>query len=173
MTELSGVAGLAARLRRLQHQNDWTVQEMADRAGVPKRSMENYCRKQNPQLPSVEVVVKMADGLGVSVEWLLIGDTRHAEAVGRMVRLATRAAALPFIQHFIIQRNLGFPMDESEEKLFGMTAEEWALEIAYQAGRRAEDVVSHPGTATTLETLEAIAFRSRSDGKATDPSATE
>jgi transcriptional regulator with XRE-family HTH domain len=49
------------------------VKELATKSGVNKYSIDNYLNRRG-QTPSVEVAVKMARALGVSVEYLVTGE---------------------------------------------------------------------------------------------------
>lgn len=132
----------AARLRQLQGKQGWTVQEMADLAGIPKRSLENYMRKNTPQVPSVEVLVRMSFGFGVPVDWLLFGAEHVAVYQLRLVRLCARAAAEPFIASFVhaVEQlrddSLVANVVIKNQRLLGLTSQEWAMEIAAEAGNR-------------------------------------
>jgi len=52
--------------------SDILVKELAAKSGVNKYSIDNYLNKRG-QTPSVEVAVKIAQALGVSVEYLVTG----------------------------------------------------------------------------------------------------
>jgi transcriptional regulator with XRE-family HTH domain len=57
--------------------NDMLVKELAARSGVNKRTIDNYLRKDGP-VPSVDVALKIARVLDVSVEYLVTGyNTFH------------------------------------------------------------------------------------------------
>lgn len=62
---------VAERLRMLQEQHRLTIQEMADRIGLPKRSLENYMNLKTPQRPGVDALIAIADGFNVSLDWLV------------------------------------------------------------------------------------------------------
>jgi transcriptional regulator with XRE-family HTH domain len=139
---------LAARLRQLQGKQDWTVQEMASLADLPKRSLENYMRKVNPQVPSAEVLAKMANAYSVPVDWLLFGTEAVAQDQARLVRLCTRAASAPYIKSFrsaaeAIAAKPGLAEHIlADGKMLGLTDEEWAMEVANEAGKRAEAIIA-------------------------------
>lgn len=156
MADFSPVSGLASRLRQLQVQNDWTVVEMAQLVGIPKRSLENYMRKEHAQVPSVEVIVKMSQGFGVALDWLLLGQENYVSDQGRLVRLCARAGSLPFLQSLSImaQSEMTRPLAFQDGKLMGMSPEELATEIANEAGRRAEAVAAIPASSETLRISE-------------------
>lgn len=62
---------IAARLRQLQTKQGLTLQEMADRCGLPKRSLENYMKPKDAQRPGVDALLGIADGLNVSIDWIV------------------------------------------------------------------------------------------------------
>jgi transcriptional regulator with XRE-family HTH domain len=54
------------------------VKELAARSGVNKFSIDNYLNKRG-QMPSADAAVKIADVLGVSVEYLITGRERDGD----------------------------------------------------------------------------------------------
>ncbi|MDR0878606.1 MAG: helix-turn-helix domain-containing protein [Treponema sp.] len=54
------------------------VKELADKSGVNKRTIDNYLREKG-SIPSAYAAVSIAKALGVSVEYLVTGHTRHRE----------------------------------------------------------------------------------------------
>ena len=54
------------------------VKELAAKSGVSKYSIDNYLNKRG-QSPSVEAAVKIAQSLGVSVEYLVTGKEGQTE----------------------------------------------------------------------------------------------
>lgn len=62
---------VALKLRSLQNYSGYTLQEMADTSGMPKRSLENYMRQKNLQRRGLDALNSLADGLKVSIDWLL------------------------------------------------------------------------------------------------------
>lgn len=79
MSDTAADDDVARKLRALQDFYGLTLQEMADRCGLPKRSLENYIRTKKPQRPGLDALRSMADGLEVSIDWL-IGRTDEAFA---------------------------------------------------------------------------------------------
>ena len=71
MTFDNDPADVAGRLRQLQAKHGITLQEMADRCGLPKRSLENYMKLKEPQRPGVDALIGIADGLNVSIDWIV------------------------------------------------------------------------------------------------------
>jgi transcriptional regulator with XRE-family HTH domain len=75
---------IAGRLRLLQTKHGLTLQEMADRCGLPKRSLENYMKPKDAQRPGVDALLGIADGLKVSIDWIVgRSDEPSSPAFGR------------------------------------------------------------------------------------------
>ena len=53
---------------------DITVKELSERTGISKHTLDHYLTK-NGSRPQVELAVKIARALNVSVEYLVYGDT--------------------------------------------------------------------------------------------------
>lgn len=77
-------ADVASRLRQLQAWKGLTIQEMAERCGLPKRSLENYMNLKTPQRPGVDALLAVAEGMDVSIDWI-VGRTGSRE-VGEVDR---------------------------------------------------------------------------------------
>lgn len=71
MGGLAKAADVAERLRLLQSMRALTIQEMADLCGLPKRSLENYMNLKEPQRPGIDALIGVADGFGVSIDWIV------------------------------------------------------------------------------------------------------
>ena len=59
---------VAERLRALQTERGLTIQEMAKKCGLPKRSLENYMNLKASQRPGVDALISIADGMNVSID---------------------------------------------------------------------------------------------------------
>lgn len=62
---------IADRINRFRQQNDLTIQQLSDRVGMPKGTVEKYLQK--PSYPNVEFVLAFTSTFGVSKDWLLEG----------------------------------------------------------------------------------------------------
>ncbi|GHU01038.1 hypothetical protein FACS1894147_00130 [Spirochaetia bacterium] len=49
------------------------VKELADRAGISRHTLDNYLNVRK-RIPTADIAVKIAQVLGVSVEYLIIGE---------------------------------------------------------------------------------------------------
>jgi transcriptional regulator with XRE-family HTH domain len=65
------------------------VKELAEKSGVAKYSIDNYLNKRG-QVPSVEVGVKIAQALGVTVEYLVTGAESQVQQSGGIGKLYDR-----------------------------------------------------------------------------------
>ena len=54
---------------------DLRYKELAEKSGVAERALYNYVATKNPSMPPADVAVKIANALGVSVEYLVTGKT--------------------------------------------------------------------------------------------------
>jgi transcriptional regulator with XRE-family HTH domain len=68
--------GFRENLKTELSYQDMKVKELAAKAGISKHTLDNYLNVRE-YMPSADVAVKIADALGVSVEYLVTGeDTR-------------------------------------------------------------------------------------------------
>ena len=66
---------------RLREQIDYlglTDKEVAAKAGITKRSLDTYVGAR-ACMPAADIAVKLANVLGVSVEWLITGNQNTAQ----------------------------------------------------------------------------------------------
>jgi transcriptional regulator with XRE-family HTH domain len=64
---------LAKNLKQSIAARHWTTAELAEKSGVKKRTLDNWLYSENPN-PEVGDFMKVASGLGVSMEYLLTGE---------------------------------------------------------------------------------------------------
>lgn len=57
---------------------DIRVKELAEKTSISKKTLDNYLAKNNCN-PSAENAVKIAQALGVSVEWLVTGKKSNEQ----------------------------------------------------------------------------------------------
>lgn len=63
----------ADRLRMLKSHEGWSIHFMAARARLPLRTMEDLLAWRNTEEPGLETLVKIATGLDISLNWLVLG----------------------------------------------------------------------------------------------------
>ena len=98
------------------------VKELASKSGVPKHSIDNYLNARG-QIPSVEAGVKIAQALGVSVEYLVTSrddkQTKNSQKIIRDVRIIAQLAEqlddekrqflIDFIKWLKLRKNQAMP----------------------------------------------------------------
>jgi transcriptional regulator with XRE-family HTH domain len=66
--------GFRENLKSELEYNGMAVKELAALSGVQKRAIDNYLRTLNAAIPAADAAVKIAHALGVTVEFLVMGD---------------------------------------------------------------------------------------------------
>jgi transcriptional regulator with XRE-family HTH domain len=120
------------RLEQLRDGNRWSIAEMARRADLPKRSMENYFKGHKPGL---DALVSMARGFGVTVDFLV----GHSPPSGAQVETIVYEAAYPTILSIVRRIGLytsqGHPVFHAGT-VFSVPLERYAEEEAREVVRR-------------------------------------
>ncbi|MCU0912419.1 MAG: helix-turn-helix domain-containing protein [Rhodobacteraceae bacterium] len=146
---------VSARLRALREENGWTVADMAERTGIPKRTLEKYMLRTGGSLPGLDALVSLSRGLGVSLDWLVFGEEIAGET---MELVATRAAAEVSAALFETlvreHRERGASIVQGEEVL-RLTVDEWSLWIGETVGEKARELVSEGASKEKLLTWRA------------------
>jgi transcriptional regulator with XRE-family HTH domain len=83
------------------------VKELAVLSGVNKHSIDNYLNARG-QMPSVEAAAKIAQALGVSVEYLVTGKETGQKGAGH---LSKEARAIAQITDQLDEKNRKFALD--------------------------------------------------------------
>lgn len=68
--------GFKENLRSELDYQDMIVKELSEKTGINKRTLDNYLTGHN-STPSAEIAVRIAQVLGVSVEYLVTGQDPH------------------------------------------------------------------------------------------------
>ena len=142
------VNDLAHRLRALRDQKNWTVADMAERTGIPKRTLDKYMLRSGASLPGFDALCALSKGLGVSLDWLVFG----AESASKGVELIAERAASHVVQLFVetlIRYGMeGEPNLVRANTVLRLAPEEWAADLGIRAGEKARSLVCE---GTTLE----------------------
>jgi transcriptional regulator with XRE-family HTH domain len=131
------------RLEQLRDANQWSIAEMARRADLPKRSMENYFKGHKPGL---DALVSMARGFAVPVDFLV----GHTSPTGAQIEKIVYEAALPTILSVV--RTIGLYVAEGrqvfkDETVFSVPVERYADEEAREVVRRFTSTFRHLSSA--------------------------
>ena len=57
---------------------DMMVKELAEKTGISRHTLDNYLNVRE-RMPTADVAVKIAQALGVTVEYLILGEEKHTE----------------------------------------------------------------------------------------------
>lgn len=143
-------SSISDRLRQLKEQNGWTAQDMADRIGMSRRTLESYMRRENAPLPGLDALKQIALGTRVSLDWLVLGDV-DARLIGvLLVRLAAERAALPVLKNLYeaTRRNEAVPEPEY-----------LAHEIGAQAAEKADFIIASGTTSVQIAQLLGLSWK--------------
>jgi transcriptional regulator with XRE-family HTH domain len=80
-------AGLTWRILLLCMRQRLSLTQLARKAGLPKRSVQILCSERS-RSPSVWTVAAVAQALGVSVDYLVLGLREDRETTGSLGRVA-------------------------------------------------------------------------------------
>lgn len=71
MTNSEPVPEIVTRLHTLRARNGLTIQQMAERCGLPESSLESYMRLSGAKRPGLDALLAVANGMDVSIDWLV------------------------------------------------------------------------------------------------------
>jgi transcriptional regulator with XRE-family HTH domain len=157
--EKLAIAGLADRIRDVMRARNMTLQDLSDKARLPKRSLENYLRSNDPQVPGLEAAAKIAAALHVSLDWLVLSEGKYPENTARLTEVAARAAALPYLEDMVKYHRSGATVI-GDETVLGFTPQGLAKAIGESAATRARSIASlggaHDSVEVALRTMDAV-----------------
>ena len=101
MSDTAKPEELSVRLHLLQAREGLTIQQMAERCSIPKSSLESYMRARNAKRPGVDALVAIADGMEVSIDWLVARseNPRDRRLEEKDYALACFNTTLALLQH--------------------------------------------------------------------------
>lgn len=146
---------LAARLRALRERRGWTVVDMAERTGIPKRTLDKYMLRSGANLPGFDALLAMAKGLGVSLDWLAFGTDFSGDGSDLLATVAAERESLQYFETIFRYASAGNRPLVAGEELLGLTPEEWADDLALRVGERAKQLAREGVTREELLTLRA------------------
>jgi transcriptional regulator with XRE-family HTH domain len=149
------ISDLSLRLRELRDRNGWTVADMAERTGIPKRTLDKYMLRSGASLPGLEALCALSRGLGVSLDWLVFGSAVSGTATGLIVRRASSYAIRLFTDMMLREHSVGNPRLISGERILNLTPEQWAIDLGIRAQEEAQRLVASGITLAELLNWEA------------------
>lgn len=143
---------LSARLRGLREQNGWTVADMAERTGIPKRTMDKYMLRTGASLPGFDALCSLSVGLGVSLDWLVFGSERAGQRVELFAERAAYDVVKLLAETLIRVHCEGRTLISENGQLLGLDPEEWAADLAMRAAESAKNLAADGVTEQSLLT---------------------
>lgn len=130
------------RLRILRDRNNWTVADMAERTGIPKRTLDKYMLRQGASLPGLEALCALSRGLGVSLDWLVFGVTSASENIELIVDRAADHVVNLFAETLLRYNREGRADLISSERILNLSPEEWAADLGQRAAEKANAILA-------------------------------
>jgi len=130
------------RLRSLRDRNGWTVADMAERTGIPKRSLDKYLLLHSASLPGFEALRMLSKGLGVSLDWLVFGSEGAAPGVEMIVERASNAAARICFETILQAFHAKNGSIVSGDRILNLVPEDWACLVADEAKAEASKMIA-------------------------------
>lgn len=148
---------ISDRLRLFKEKKGLTAQAMADATGISRRTLESYMRRENPPLPGLETLGQLAKGLGVSLDWLVLGDDTSVVRDILTARVCAEHGALPVIRDLL---------SKSKHDQALLVPEVVAREVGAEAARNAvllvEELMTTGQLVLLTKHLEALTITSLS-----------
>lgn len=97
---------LAGKIKKLRQEKDLTQKQLGEEIGADARTISNY--ENGVYVPSIETIIKLAEALGVSTDFLLLDDAKE-RAVGairdlNLLKLFEQVTALPVEDKRVVTR---------------------------------------------------------------------
>jgi transcriptional regulator with XRE-family HTH domain len=137
------IIDLALRLRHLRDQNKWTVADMAEMTGLPKRTLDKYMLRSDASLPGFEALCALSKGLGVSLDWLVFGADTASGTVELLTHRATYEVARLFAETLLSQHRKHGEAIFSESTIMTLSPEEWAADLGFRARENVREFVKN------------------------------
>lgn len=135
------VDDLSTRLRSLRDRKNWTVADMAERTGIPKRTLDKYMLRSDASLPGFDALCSISKGLGVSLDWLVFGADSASENVELLATRSAYEVVLMFTDGLVRQSTEAGSRVIIGDQILTLTPEEWSADIAWRAGEKARELL--------------------------------
>lgn len=138
------------RLRELRDRNSWTVADMSERTGIPKRTLDKYMLRQGASLPGLEALCALSRGLGVSLDWLVFGAPAASESVELIADRAADHVVSLFAETLLRCQREGRADLITGERILNLSPEEWAADLGLRAADKAGAILAEGATKEDL-----------------------
>ena len=133
---------LASKLRDLRDKNGWTVADMAERTGIPKRTLDKYMLRSGASLPGFEAICALAKGLGVSLDWLALGAETAGEGMELIAERTAYNAVMTFAETIVHHSASDHVKVVEDGNILGLELEVWAADLGPRAGEQARELAA-------------------------------
>jgi transcriptional regulator with XRE-family HTH domain len=123
---------------------------MAERTGVPKRTLDKYMLRSDASLPGFDALCALSKGLGVSLDWLVFGAEGSSPSVELIVERASHAAGRAVFETILREFYAKSGAIVSGERILNLTPEAWAGVVGDYAKDEASKMI---GEGVTYEEL--------------------
>lgn len=145
---------VANRIRFLLDQNNWTVMDMSERTGIPKRTLDKYFLREGASLPGFEALCAISKGLGVSLDWLVFGSDFAGEGVSLLAERSAYEIVKMMAESILRYKTEGKVDLFDQGLLLNMDPEEWGFALGFEAGEVAARLVKEGVTKSDLLTWQ-------------------
>ncbi|MDT8857159.1 helix-turn-helix transcriptional regulator [Paracoccaceae bacterium Fryx2] len=136
------IEAVSFRLRSLRDRNGWTVADMAERTGIPKRTLDKYMLRSGASLPGFDALCLLSKGLGVSLDWLVFGSEGASPSVELIVERASHAAGRAVFETILREFYAKNGAIVSGERILNLTPEDWAGAVGDYAKEEAAKMIA-------------------------------
>lgn len=141
---------LSLRLRELRDRNSWTVADMAERTGIPKRTLDKYMLRSGASLPGFEALCSLSKGLGVSLDLLVFGAETASEGVELIAERSANHVVMLFAETLLRYQREGHLGIVTESEILNLSPEIWAADLGFRAGEKAGELLREGSTKADL-----------------------
>lgn len=132
---------ISDRLRGLRDRNGWTVADMAERTGIPKRTLDKYMLRQGASLPGFDALLALSKGLGVSLDWLIFGAEGASKGVQLVAERACNIVARRFAEKLLAEYHAKNGRIVEGERILNLKPEALAHWLGSLAGDEASAMI--------------------------------
>ncbi|MGG7567740.1 helix-turn-helix domain-containing protein [Rhodovulum sp. DZ06] len=129
MHDESSPSELVLRLHQLRVERGVTIQAMAELCGLPKSTLESYMKMKAARRPGLDALIAIANGMDVSIDWLVGRASSKAldEDAKRKLAVAAYDATVHLLQQLCKAQAESSKPVISEDRIAGRTIDHTAV----------------------------------------------
>ncbi len=133
---------LTQRLGNLRETAGVTPAEMSERTAIPKRSLEKYMLRTNASAPGLDARCALVRGLGLSLDWLLVGHEAAGERAELFAERSDYDVVTLLVETLIKYHLEGKSALVDGKGVLGQAPEERASNLGVRAGQKARELAA-------------------------------